>query len=68
MIDLRQNLNLACIVEGMETEARVRVLHDTGRTTMRGYVFGMGFRRRSPAALQDAWPSPHAGGSGARVG
>jgi EAL domain-containing protein (putative c-di-GMP-specific phosphodiesterase class I) len=34
-----RNLNLDCIVEGMETEVQVRVLRGLGCNTMQGYFF-----------------------------
>jgi diguanylate cyclase (GGDEF)-like protein len=40
VIDLCRNLELTCIVEGMETDAQVRVLRGLGCTTMQGYLFG----------------------------
>jgi predicted signal transduction protein with EAL and GGDEF domain len=40
VIDLCRNMNLMCIVEGMETESQVRVLRTLGCTTMQGYFFG----------------------------
>ncbi|MGD0721177.1 MAG: EAL domain-containing protein, partial [Roseiarcus sp.] len=40
VIDLCRNLQLTCIVEGMETDAQVGVLRALGCTTMQGYLFG----------------------------
>jgi len=40
VIDLCQNLELTCVVEGMETETQVRALRKLGCTTMQGYFFG----------------------------
>ncbi|MGA2042537.1 MAG: EAL domain-containing protein [Roseiarcus sp.] len=40
VIDLCRNLQLTCIVEGMETNAQVGVLRALGCTTMQGYLFG----------------------------
>jgi diguanylate cyclase (GGDEF)-like protein len=39
VIDMCRNLNLDCIVEGMETEVQVRVLRGLGCNTMQGYFF-----------------------------
>ena len=46
VIDLCRNLNLTCIVEGMETVNQARVLRSLGCTTMQGYLFS----RPMPAA------------------
>ena len=46
VIDMCRNLKLACIVEGMETEAQVSILRGLGCNTMQGYFFG----RPMPAA------------------
>ena len=40
VIDLCQNLNLTCVVEGMETDAQARVLRELGCTIMQGWLFG----------------------------
>jgi predicted signal transduction protein with EAL and GGDEF domain len=40
IIDLCQNLNLACIIEGMETNAQAEVLRGLGGAMMQGYYFG----------------------------
>ena len=40
VIDLCRNLNLACIVEGMETSEQVHLLRLLGCATMQGYLFG----------------------------
>jgi diguanylate cyclase (GGDEF)-like protein len=40
VIDLCRNLQLTCIVEGMETSAQVGVLRGLGCTRMQGYHFG----------------------------
>jgi len=39
VIDMCRNLRLTCIVEGMETEAQVRILRALGCKTMQGYFF-----------------------------
>lgn len=40
VIDMCRNLKLACIVEGMETEAQVSILRGLGCNMMQGYFFG----------------------------
>jgi len=40
VIDMCRNLQLACIVEGMETESQVRLLRGLGCGMMQGYFFG----------------------------
>jgi EAL domain-containing protein (putative c-di-GMP-specific phosphodiesterase class I) len=40
VVDLCRNLNLDCIVEGVETEDQVRILGDLGCRKMQGYLFG----------------------------
>ena len=46
VIDMCRNLKIACIVEGMETEAQVSILRGLGGNMMQGYFFG----RPMPAA------------------
>jgi len=46
VIDMCRNLELACVIEGMETAAQARILRELGCTTMQGYLFG----RPMPAA------------------
>jgi predicted signal transduction protein with EAL and GGDEF domain len=40
VVDLCRNLNLDCVVEGVETEDQVRILSDLGCRKMQGYLFG----------------------------
>jgi diguanylate cyclase (GGDEF)-like protein len=40
IIDLCQNLKLACVVEGLETEEQVDVVRGLGGALMQGYYFG----------------------------
>ena len=40
MIDLCRNLNLACVIEGMETKEQADVLCKLGGVMMQGYYFG----------------------------
>jgi diguanylate cyclase (GGDEF)-like protein len=40
IVDLCKNLNLTCIVEGVETEAQADILWDLGCRFMQGYFFG----------------------------
>jgi diguanylate cyclase (GGDEF)-like protein len=40
VIDMCRNLELACIIEGMETDAQAAILRELGCTTMQGYLFG----------------------------
>ena len=40
VIDMCRNMNLGCIVEGMETETQVRILRGLGCKMMQGYFFG----------------------------
>jgi diguanylate cyclase (GGDEF)-like protein len=39
VIDLCRNLKLACVVEGVETDAQVRIARELGCTLMQGYLF-----------------------------
>jgi diguanylate cyclase (GGDEF)-like protein len=39
VIDLCRNLRLACVVEGVETDAQVRIARELGCTLMQGYLF-----------------------------
>jgi diguanylate cyclase (GGDEF)-like protein len=58
VIDLCRNLNLTCIVEGMETDEQVRILRGLGCTTMQGYLFGKPMPAREVQAfLAAAAPS-----------
>lgn len=38
-VDLSRNLNLKCVIEGVETEAQLEVLIDLGCTYIQGYLF-----------------------------
>ena len=40
IVDLCKNLNLTCIVEGVETEAQADILGNLGCRFMQGYFFG----------------------------
>lgn len=40
MANLCRNLKLSCVVEGVETEAQLNILHELGFTTIQGYYFG----------------------------
>ena len=40
VVDLCRNLNLDCVVEGVETEDQLRILSDLGCRKMQGYLFG----------------------------
>ena len=40
VVDLCRNLNLDCVVEGVETQDQVRILGDLGCRKMQGYLFG----------------------------
>jgi diguanylate cyclase (GGDEF)-like protein len=40
VIDLCRNLNLTCVVEGMEADGQARILRSLGCTMMQGYLFG----------------------------
>ncbi len=40
VIDLCDNLGIACVIEGVETAEQVAILEDLGCTTMQGYHFG----------------------------
>jgi predicted signal transduction protein with EAL and GGDEF domain len=40
VIELCQNLKFSCVIEGMETEAQVRVARSLGCRLMQGYWFG----------------------------
>ena len=50
IVDLCRNLNLDCVVEGVETEAQLRVLTGLGCRTMQGYVFSRPMRQEAIAA------------------
>ena len=39
IIDLCNNLNLDCIVEGVETEGQLQILRDLGCKKIQGYLF-----------------------------
>ncbi|QEA38215.1 EAL domain-containing protein [Pistricoccus aurantiacus] len=39
IVDLCRNLEIGCVVEGMETEAQADILRDLGCNTMQGYFF-----------------------------
>jgi diguanylate cyclase (GGDEF)-like protein len=41
VVDLCRNLKLACVVEGAETEAQLRILDDLGCNCIQGYYFGL---------------------------
>jgi diguanylate cyclase (GGDEF)-like protein len=41
VVDLCRNLKLACVVEGAETEAQLRILADLGCNCIQGYYFGL---------------------------
>ncbi len=53
-IEMRRNLKLACIVEGMETEAQVSILRGLGGNTMQGCFFGRPMPAAEVAAFLDA--------------
>ena len=40
IVDLCRNLNMDCVVEGVETEAQMLILRSLGCRTMQGYLFG----------------------------
>ena len=40
VVDLCQNLNLSCIIEGVETHEHVLILRSLGWHMMQGYYFG----------------------------
>nr|WP_298415648.1 EAL domain-containing protein [uncultured Halomonas sp.] len=50
IIDLCRNLEISCVVEGMETEAQARILLALGCRTMQGYFFS------KPMAQDDVLP------------
>ncbi|WP_336487735.1 putative bifunctional diguanylate cyclase/phosphodiesterase [Methylobacterium nigriterrae] len=62
ILDLCRNLGLACIVEGVETEAQARALREIGCRHMQGYLFG---RPRPLAEIAGACQPMPAGGPGA---
>ena len=57
--DLCENLHLKCIVEGVETDAQMRVLRELGCVAMQGYFFAKPMpAARTSLFLEDAqWPS-----------
>ena len=58
VIEICQNLELTCVVEGMETDAQARVLRDLGCTTMQGYLFGKPMPATDVSAFLAAANSP----------
>jgi len=54
VIDMCRNLKLACIVEGMETEAQVSILRGLGGKMMQGYFFGRPMPAAEVAAFLEA--------------
>ena len=54
ILDLSRNLNLTCIVEGVETMEQVRILQDTGCMFMQGFHFSHPVAEADVAAFLDA--------------
>jgi predicted signal transduction protein with EAL and GGDEF domain len=40
VLNLCDNLEIGCVIEGMETENQAQILQELGCTTMQGYFFG----------------------------
>ncbi len=57
VLDMCHNLDINCVVEGMESAEQVRILHGLGCTTMQGYYFSKPIpSERVPDFLsQDTW-------------
>jgi diguanylate cyclase (GGDEF)-like protein len=51
VIGLCANLNMDCVIEGMETANQAQILRDLGCTTMQGYFFGRPVRQDEVAGL-----------------
>ena len=55
IVTLCQNLDLACVVEGVETRAQERLLVSLGCRLMQGYLFGRPMPRESVLAFLDGF-------------
>jgi diguanylate cyclase (GGDEF)-like protein len=67
IIDLCRNLELDCVIEGVETDAQLAILRGLGATQFQGYLFGKPMAETSVPAFLDQeamleprqWPVPH---------
>ena len=55
IVTLCQNLDLACVVEGVETRAQERLLVSLGCRLMQGYLFGRPMPRESVGAFLEGY-------------
>ena len=64
VIDLCRNLDLCCVVEGLETPAQVRILSGLGCPLMQGYIFARPMPAQATAGYLAGDPSRLARGNG----